>query len=207
MSNVSGSLDTAHPGAALSELGRRQADAAARVLSGREIDAIFVSNLLRTAETAAPLAATLGLTPTSYDGLREISAGKHEMASHEEAISDYLSTVINWIAGDYDLQMPGGESGLEFLARYDAAVDKIVSSGVQHAVVVSHGAAIRTWVASRATDPHDERWASHAHSPLQNTGAIEVELTPRGWDIVGWHSDPLGGHYLEDPAAEDPTAG
>lgn len=205
-SNVSGALDTGPPGAGLTDLGRRQARAAARVLSGRTTDAIFVSNLQRTHETAAPLAASLGVDPTPYDGLREISAGRHEMASHREAVHDYLTTVIHWIEGDHDYRMPGGESGLEFLARYDDAVDGIVASGVQEAVVVSHGAAIRTWVACRAVDPHDERWAAYAHSPLQNTGAIEVELTRRGWDIVEWHGDPLGGHFLEDPDAEDPTA-
>jgi broad specificity phosphatase PhoE len=54
-SNVIGALDTAVPGAPLTELGERQAAAVPGAL--QPIDSITVSTLLRTQQTAAPLAA------------------------------------------------------------------------------------------------------------------------------------------------------
>ncbi|MGN6780504.1 MAG: histidine phosphatase family protein, partial [Marmoricola sp.] len=50
--NVSGELDTAAPGEDLTPLGQAQAEAAATVLADRDIDAVFVSVLVRTQQTA-----------------------------------------------------------------------------------------------------------------------------------------------------------
>ena len=47
-------------------------------LASEPIDAIYVSNLRRTAQTAAPLAARLGLTPTVDRDLREVHLGEWE---------------------------------------------------------------------------------------------------------------------------------
>src|SRR5690242_5061283 len=123
--NTAGALDTAPPGLDLTELGRRQAEAAALALADRGIDQIFVSSLARTHQTAAPLAAALGVEPRELEGLREIAAGDFEMATDEDSILGYIGTVADWIEGRFDTRMPGGETGHEFLARYDAAVLEI----------------------------------------------------------------------------------
>lgn len=49
------------PGYHLSDLGRKMADRAAEVLTGRDIEAVIASPLERAQETAAPIAAALGL--------------------------------------------------------------------------------------------------------------------------------------------------
>jgi len=54
--NVSGELDTAHPGLDLTDLGRAQAAAAAKAIAGERLDAIYVSSRVRTHQTAAPTA-------------------------------------------------------------------------------------------------------------------------------------------------------
>ena len=51
----------------LTEEGRRHADQLADMLGGEDISAIYVSDYKRTRQTAAPLAARLGLTPIVYD--------------------------------------------------------------------------------------------------------------------------------------------
>ena len=201
--NVAGALDTAWPGNELTGLGHRQADAAAEVLHGRRIEAIYVSNLTRTHQTAAPLAKRLGLAPTEVAGLREISAGAFEMRSDEDAVRGYLSTIAGWIHGEPSGRMPGGETGQEFLERYDAAVRRAAHAGHETVLLVSHGAAIRAWSAIRSLDgdPHQA-----TTSPLRNTGLIVLEGDPdAGWRITDWHSDPVGGHLLEDETAADPT--
>ncbi|UUZ59127.1 histidine phosphatase family protein [Nocardioides sp. B-3] len=113
-SNVSGALDTAFPGADLTDLGQRQAQAASRALEDRGIGAISVSTLARTHQTAGPTATQLGLTPVEHDGLREITAGDFEMRADETAVLGYLGTIAHWLEGDLASPMPGGETGTAF---------------------------------------------------------------------------------------------
>jgi broad specificity phosphatase PhoE len=205
--NTAGALDTAYPGLDLTELGRQQAEAAARALAEAGVDQIFVSPLVRTHQTAAPLAGLLGIEPRELLGLREIAAGDYEMASDHDAIAGYIGTVADWIEERYDTRMPGGESGHEFLARYDAAVAEIhravEEAGHTRAVLVSHGAAMRTWISARV--PGVESHAK-ATDPLHNTACIELTGDPlAGWEIAAWHPDPVGGAYLDDVSAPDPT--
>jgi probable phosphoglycerate mutase len=203
--NVDGSLDTAPPGLHLTELGEAQAEAAAKALGGRGIDAVFVSSLVRTHQTAAPLAAALGVEPVAIDGLREISAGALEMRSDDEARHEYMATVASWLFGSLEERMTGGETGAEFLARYDGAIAEVVDSGAQFALVVSHGAAIRTWVGARAIDDGSREWEDVALEPMINTGGIELQREGDRWRILAWNNHPIGGDYLEDPTAKDPT--
>ena len=201
--NVSGELDTAHPGLDLTDLGHAQAAAAAKALADEHLDAIYVSSRVRTHQTAAPTAEQRGLTPAVVDGLEEIDAGDFEMRSDHDAVAGYIGTVATWLEGDLSHRMPGGETGEEFLARYDAAVRTISAAGHDAALVVSHGAALRTWVNTRMT-PHPD--APPATQPLHNTALIVLEGdVESGWEMVSWQGHPVGGEFLEDPTAEDPT--
>ncbi len=201
--NVSGELDTAHPGLGLTDLGRAQAEAAATVLADEPLDAIYVSSRVRTHQTAAPTARGHDLEPVQLDGLEEIAAGDFEMRKDHDAVAGYIGAVAAWIEGDLGHRMPDGETGEEFLARFDAAVRRIADAGHAAALVVSHGAALRTWVTTRMTAHPD---APPATDPLHNTALIVLDGDPdAGWQMVSWQGHPVGGHLLEDPAAEDPT--
>jgi len=203
--NTSGALDTGEPGLNLTPLGESQALAAAEALRGANIGSVHVSTLVRTHQTAAPFLRLTGLQSQVHASLREIQAGDFEMRSDDPAVSGYITTVASWILGDLEARMPGGETGREFLERYDAAlVDAVGDRTSGSLLVVSHGAAIRTWVSCRVpgADQHPD-----AHGHLHNTACIVVEGHPdTGWELIDWHADPLGGHDLEDPAAPDPTA-
>lgn len=201
--NVSGELDTAHPGVDLTDLGRAQAVAASKALADEAIDAIYVSSRVRTHQTAAPTADERGITPTLLEGLEEIAAGDFEMRKDHDAVAGYIGSVATWLEGDLGHRMPGGETGEEFLARFDTAVRTIVDAGHDAALVVSHGAALRTWVSTRM-EPHPD--APPATQPLHNTALVVLEGDfDAGWRMVSWQSHPVGGEFLEDPAAEDPT--
>lgn len=202
--NVAGALDTAAPGLELTDLGQAQARAAARALADRGVQDLFVSTRVRTHQTAAPTAQLHGCSPVEMPGLHEISAGDYEMATDDQSVLGYLSTVRSWVTGELSVRMPGAETGHEFLERYDADVERLTTGGADTVLLVSHGAAIRTWVATRVAEARDR---PEAVQPLHNTGLITVEGHPRtGWRLLDWHSDPVGGSYLEDPAADDPTA-
>ena len=58
--------------------GHEQAKLLADRLASASIDAIYVSSLCRTAQTAAPLAERLGLTPTVEPEFREVHLGEWE---------------------------------------------------------------------------------------------------------------------------------
>ncbi|WP_037858215.1 histidine phosphatase family protein [Streptomyces sp. NRRL S-340] len=186
-SNVDSLLDTAVPGPGLTELGTRQAAALPEALAGEDIDALYASTLVRTQLTAAPLAAARGLDVIVRDGIRELSAGDLELEPGDsERGQRYMRTVLAWADGERDLRMPGpgGESGTEALARYDAVVAEAAAGGGRTVAMVSHGAAIRLWTAVRARNL-DARFAA-AH-PLRNTGVVILEGTPEaGWTALSW---------------------
>jgi broad specificity phosphatase PhoE len=80
--------------------------------------------------------------------------------------------------------MPGGESGAEALARYDAVVAEAARAGAGTVALVSHGAAIRMWTAARA-DNVEVGFA--AARPLDNTGVVILEGSPDdGWKALSW---------------------
>ena len=168
-SNVGQLLDTAFPGADLDELGRRQAAVLVHRLAEARIDAIAVSNLVRTAQTAAPVAAHRSLTPVVFPGLREISAGEDEMSPLWQR---YVATLVGW-ADDPTLRLPGGESGLEFLARYDEAIDEIAALGHDHVMVVSQGAAIRVAVVTLGCARNEV-----------DSEELAARLAADGWELV-----------------------
>ncbi|MFC7877581.1 histidine phosphatase family protein [Isoptericola sp. NPDC057391] len=202
-SNVAGLLDTGAPGPRLTPLGEQQAAAVPAALEGRRIDALAVSTLVRTSDTAGPLAAARALRPTVLDGLREVEAGALEMSSDLADHHTYLETVFAWSRGDRSRRMPGGPDGDAFLARFDDAVAALASDGHEAVLAVSHGAAIRSWSGARVRGLDVEELA---HTPLANTGLIEVEGDPAsGWRLVDWQREPVGGELLDAVVAHDPT--
>ncbi|MCK9795400.1 histidine phosphatase family protein [Isoptericola sp. 4D.3] len=202
-SNVAGLLDTGAPGPRLTPLGERQAAAVPTALDGRPIDALAVSSLLRTSLTAGPLAADRTLRPTVLDGLREIEAGALEMSADLDDHHTYLETVFAWSRGDRGRRMPGGPDGDTFLDRFDDAVAALAVRDHGVVLAVSHGAAIRSWAGARVRGLDVEELA---HTPLANTGLIEVDGDPaRGWRLVDWQRHPVGGERLDAVVANDPT--
>lgn len=177
-SNTSFVLDTAFPGADLDETGRQQAESLVERLADEPIEALYVSNLTRTQQTAAPLAADRGLVPAILPGLREISAGDDELSIDS---TRYVDTLLKWHAGELDARLPGGEDSNEFFARYDDAIAQIAAAGHRVAALVSHGAALRVWASARV----DGFAVSLGSAHLDNTGVLIVEGSPaEGWQLL-----------------------
>ncbi|MER6081424.1 histidine phosphatase family protein [Streptomyces sp. NPDC001833] len=197
--NVDFLLDTAVPGPGLTALGEQQAAALPGALADEDIEALYVSTLIRTQLTAAPLAAARGLDLVVRDGVREVFAGDLELLpGHSERGEEYMRTVFGWAAGDTAPRMPGGETGDEVLGRYDAVIAEAAASGAGTVAMVSHGAVIRLWTAARA-DNVDVPYA--ASRPLGNTGVVILEGSPAdGWKALSWE-----GAVVEPTGASGPT--
>ncbi|MEU5999423.1 MULTISPECIES: histidine phosphatase family protein [unclassified Streptomyces] len=189
-SNVKHLLDTGAPGPGLTPLGQDQAAALPQALAGEKIDALYASTLVRTQLTVAPLADATGLEVQVRDGIRELIAGDLEMRGDDEAAAAYLDTAFAWSGGDTERRMPGGETGAEALGRFDTVVAEAAATGAETVAMVSHGAAIRMWVAARAANVDVAFGASH---PLGNTGVVILTGSPdEGWQALVWEGSPLG---------------
>lgn len=184
-SNVARLLDTAYPGAPLDEVGQSQAQALVGRLAGVPLDAIYTSDLIRSWQTAQPLARARGLAPVAHAGLREIQAGVHEMSPEYHP---YVQMLIGW-GSDPDLRMPGGETGREVLARFDAML--LDAAEHERVLAVSHGALIRLWVAQRAANLPAGFLRT---APMDNTVVVELEGHPgQGWRVLTWAGVTLDG--------------
>lgn len=209
--NITGALDTTCPGASLTPLGEAQAAALTAALADAGAVAVYASPLVRTQQTAAPLAASLELRVGVREGFEEISAGDLELRHDAAAITAYLDCVYAWSDGDLEHHMPGAPDGHAFLARYDAAIRAAVAqAATEHdedstLVVVSHGAAIRTWTSVRAVNAGPGYARRHR---LSNTGAATFAGSPdQGWTLVDWHAEALGGPALASRGIHDVTGG
>ena len=128
----------------LSDVGRAQARAAAHSLGA--LDAIFASDLQRATETAAIIAAELGVGPVVVDAdLRERDAGEWSgltRAEIEERYPGYLDTTPSFAAGA-PRRPPGWEpddSVLERALRALGTIGDAVDGG--DVLAVTHGGLI-----------------------------------------------------------------
>lgn len=204
--NVLGVLETDTPGPGLTELGREQAAAIPDALASERIDGIYVSRLIRTLQTAAPLARMRNeMHRVALPGIHEIEAGELEGRSDDDAIKTYLKTVWAWGSGSLDPRIPGAEDGHEFFARFDADIARVAADRAPDATaaVFSHGAAIRVWAAGRASNIATD---FPGLKDLANTAVVVLEGSPEaGWVVTRWAGEPIGGPGLDDPTAHDVT--
>ena len=75
---------------------------------------VFASPHRRAQQTAAPLAAALGVPTATIDGLGEVEAGGLEMAGDGTAVETYLQTVFSWARGELDSRMLPVWTGTRF---------------------------------------------------------------------------------------------
>ncbi len=124
----------------LSEAGFRQAAAlAAGVKKLPPVQAVFASPLQRAMQTAVPVADAVGLPIQTDDRLKELNAGIFQGKTWDEILEKYPNEAVAWKSLEPDFVIPGGESRRQLMHRGRAALDTIRKSGVQRAIVVSHG--------------------------------------------------------------------
>lgn len=182
--NASGLIDTSTPGPALTGFGRGQAVESARMLAPNHYDGIFASTMVRTQQTARPMADTLQEPVTVLPGLREIEAGVYEGRPEASAADTYFGAPQRWVQGDRDARIPGSVDGNEFDARFDQAVQEIYDTGDDKPVAYSHGGAIMLWVSMNVGNPDPHLLRTH---PLDNTGTVVLKGNPTdGWTLVDW---------------------
>ncbi|MFC8663429.1 bifunctional RNase H/acid phosphatase [Streptomyces sp. NPDC057199] len=132
----------------LSDTGRHQADRVATALAARgTVQDIISSPLARCRETAAIVAARLGLDVRIEDGLRETDFGAWEGLTFAEVRERYPDDMSAWLSSP-DAEPTGGGESFEAVAhRVAAARDKLLAAHTGRTVlVVSHVTPIKTLV-------------------------------------------------------------
>ncbi|MFF3375405.1 bifunctional RNase H/acid phosphatase [Streptomyces sp. NPDC002680] len=132
----------------LSDVGRDQAERVAESLAGRgTIEAIIASPLTRTRETAAAVAARLGLDVTIDDGLRETDFGAWEGLTFGEVRERYPDDMNAWLASPKAEPTGGGESFAATARRMAITRDKLIAAHAGRTVLlVTHVTPIKTLV-------------------------------------------------------------
>ncbi|MER7723677.1 bifunctional RNase H/acid phosphatase [Streptomyces sp. NPDC096323] len=132
----------------LSAVGRGQAQRAAEAFAARgTVQEIVSSPLRRCRETAAAVAARLGLEVRIEEGLRETDFGAWEGLTFGEVRERYGADLDAWLASAKAAPTGGGESFAEVARRVAAARDRLVTRYAGRTVlVVTHVTPIKTLV-------------------------------------------------------------
>lgn len=138
-----------------------------------DVAAVYTSPLRRARDTAAPIAAALGLAVVVRPGLAEYAIGVLE----NETFSDLAARHRFFERSEADLSWapPGGESLGTVAARVVATWQDVARAhpGAEVALV-SHGAAIATGLAT-LLDGDPRAWSRYR---IRNTSVTEIVLLP-----------------------------
>jgi probable phosphoglycerate mutase len=123
--------------------GERQAQLVAARLAEEPLAAIYVTPLQRTMQTAAPLAALLGLEPGVEPDLREVHLGEWEMGGLRRHTREGHPLVAQILAEQRWDVVPGAEPADDFAARVRAGVERIAAAHPDETVAAFvHGGVI-----------------------------------------------------------------
>lgn len=110
----------------LNENGRAQAQALARTLATRAIDATYTSPLSRAVETAAIVLEPHEIDAIIHDGLNDFNYGHWTGLSDEEVALRWPGEYRRWTTEPHTLRVPGGNTLQEVFANAFRAVEELV---------------------------------------------------------------------------------
>jgi len=175
---------------ALDDLGRAQALDSARRLAALEPELLASSDLRRTRDTMAALAALTGREIQLDPRLRETFAGEWQGLTGAEIATRFPEEYKAWRAGDPLLRVGGGETRQEVAERMAAAVRdvaaKLPDDGL--AVLTTHGGAARLGIAALIGMPL-ERFTNVGG--LSNGSWSMLRDTDQGWVLVEHNAGTL----------------
>ncbi len=130
----------------LNETGRRQAAAFHQAYQSEDFDLVITSALKRTRETAKPF-IDAGLPWIQDPNINEICWGVHEgRTATLEMKGAYIEMKDQWIAGNLDARLEGGESARELARRLGHFIESLKVRPEEKILVCSHGRAMRCLV-------------------------------------------------------------
>ena len=174
----------------LSDLGRaqaRQVAAWSRGLSSPPtvapitIGEVWSSPLRRARETAAEIAAALGLPVMVEEGLCELHAGIFQGHLWADLEAEFPDEVARWRSGDVHYVIPGGESRAQLAARGRTALEMLAARDTPGMIVVAHGGVLTAALGSMLGREHP-LLAAAAERPFTKLPALaNCSITELEW--------------------------
>jgi 2,3-bisphosphoglycerate-dependent phosphoglycerate mutase len=188
----------------LNALGLQQAQRVRQHLAALSPRPLLASDLLRTRQTAQPLAEQWETQALPEPLWREQAFGEIEGLTLDEIRLQHPEVVRGWQRQDTEFAPQGGESRLQFHRRVMQAVQALVErcqqQGWQSPVVVSHGGVL-DMVYRSATG---QSLAEPRRCLIPNAGLNHVRTDGKHFEIVQWAQT----QHLEGlpPSAVYPTS-
>lgn len=182
-------LTGGHGDPPLDPVGEEQAERVADRLVVEDLAAIYVSTLQRTAQTAAPLIARVGIEPAVEPDLREVFLGEWEGELFRKYAAERHPLVIKaWVEERWDV-IPGAEPTDAFAARVRGAIAGIASRhGDQCVAVFTHGGVIAQ-VLSDATGSRPFAFLGADNGSISHVVVMEGRTVVRRFNDTA-HLDP-----------------
>ena len=171
--------------------GERQAERVGERLKGEPISAIYVTNLQRTSQTAAPLAGHLGITPIMEPDLREVHLGEWEggllrvKAAEQHPIYLRMQQEQRWDV------IPGAESWQQLNTRVMRGLKKIQATHPDELVVaVVHGGIV-AHILAHAVDARPFAFAGADNGSISHIVMVEDRILVRRFNDAAHLLDTL----------------
>lgn len=154
----------------LSEVGLRQAERTASLLSAEKIHAVYSSHLRRARQTAELISQPHNLPVLIEHDVRELDHGELEGLTFNEIKDNYADFLIRWRSEPAEICVPGGERLADVAERAWNGLNQIVERhpDAESILVVSHNFPI-LGIVCRVTGTHLNNYRNFHLDPCSVT--------------------------------------
>ena len=177
----------------LSEVGIRQAEQIASLLSGEDIQAIYSSHLRRARQTAEYISQPHDLPVLIEEDVRELDHGHLEGLTFNQIKQNYAEFLLRWRSEPAEVRVPGGERLADVAERAWNGLNQIVQrhSDAERILVVSHNFPI-VGIVCRVTGTDLNQYRSFHVDPCG--------VTRLGYDAGCWNLTEVNSREYKGPS-------
>ncbi len=173
----------------LTDKGKEQARASGRLLEDIDFDAVYVSDLVRTQQTAALLLPRLRNRFVLTEEMREYNNGPNVVCKpFSQMEEEYGEKYLQW-RRELDYSEIGGETPEHFFARVSSFMRRLeadAAEGKRNVAVVTHAGTLRNVLQYVTGLPYKQG----ALMGTSNCSVNVLEYKDGGWRILAWNYTP-----------------
>lgn len=182
----------------LAPVGRDQAEKLGQRLASHAIDAVYITNLCRTHETAAPLCKLKGIEPVIIKDLREVHLGEWEGGVFRIKVHQQDKRIQEMHEHQEWGRIPGSETNAQLNERVNRGINSIVDKHPDQVVmVVVHGGVIAS-VLAQATGSEPFAFMGADNASISHLVAHDGKISLRRYNDTS-HLSPYIGVDLSLP--------
>jgi 2,3-bisphosphoglycerate-dependent phosphoglycerate mutase len=168
---------------ALSERGRRQAEAIAPILAAEAPQGVLSSAMRRARDTATPIARACGMTLRIEPDLHERRVGALSGTPTQQREGVWPDTLRRWMASETTYAPPGAESFDDIRNRVLPVWERLtMECAGQTIVVVAHGVVCKVLLCTLLPEYSVSDW--NRIGPIHNVAISELIREGEAWRAV-----------------------